>query len=55
MQKQPQLTQTQTLRERARQHIHQGAVTEGYGADRKAVLGMLNDAVCTPARWPVRR
>ena len=29
------LTDVKTLRERARQHVEQGAVTEGYHADRQ--------------------
>jgi bacterioferritin len=36
------LTDINTLRKRARQHIEEGAVTSGYGADREAVLKMLN-------------
>jgi bacterioferritin len=31
----------------ARQHIDEGAVTAGYGADRKTVLKLLNDALAT--------
>lgn len=37
----------EALRANARQHIEDGAVTDGYKADRKAVLGMLNDALAT--------
>ena len=37
----------QALRERARRHIEQGAVTSGYGADREAVLKLLNDSLAT--------
>jgi bacterioferritin len=33
----PFLTDIKTLRERARQHMHDGAVTEGYSADRETV------------------
>ena len=40
-------TDVETLRKRARQHFDEGAVTEGYGADRTAVLKMLNDALAT--------
>lgn len=36
-----------TLRQRARQHIEEGAVTAGYSADRTAVLKMLNDSLAT--------
>lgn len=35
------------IRRRARQHIEQGAVTEGYKADRTAVISLLNDALAT--------
>jgi bacterioferritin len=41
------LTDVQTLRQRARQHIEEGAVTAGYNADRKTVLKLLNDALAT--------
>ncbi len=41
------LTDVQTLRKQARQHIEEGAVTSGYAADREAVLKMLNDALAT--------
>jgi bacterioferritin len=43
----PTLSDIPTLRARARQHIEEGAVTEGYAADRKAVLKMLNEALAT--------
>lgn len=36
-----------TLRQRARQHIEEGAVTEGYAADRDVVLKTLNDSLAT--------
>src|SRR5213079_3204083 len=36
-----------TLRERARKHIDQGAVTEGYRADRETVIRVLNEALAT--------
>jgi bacterioferritin len=35
------------LREHARKHIQQGAVTTDYRADRVAVVAMLNDALAT--------
>jgi bacterioferritin len=35
------------LRERARQHIENGAVTEGYRADRETVVKLLNEALAT--------
>ena len=37
----------QALRERARQHLEEGAVTAGYSADRRQVIAMLNDALAT--------
>ena len=43
----PFLTDVQTLRQRARQHIEQGAVTAGYRADRATVVKILNDALAT--------
>src|SRR5450759_3841881 len=41
------ITNVQTLRQRARQHIDEGAVTAGYLADRKTVLKLLNDSLAT--------
>jgi bacterioferritin len=35
------------IRERARQHIEAGAVTEGYKADRQQVTKVLNDVLAT--------
>lgn len=43
----PFLTDIKALRERARQHIEQGAVTPGYQADRTTVLKLLNEALAT--------
>jgi bacterioferritin len=43
----PFLTDIKTLRERARQHIEKGAVTEGYSADRETVIKLLNEALAT--------
>ncbi len=43
----PFLTDIKTLRERARQHIEQGAITEGYKADRDTVVKLLNEALAT--------
>ncbi|MEP6708185.1 MAG: ferritin-like domain-containing protein [Pyrinomonadaceae bacterium] len=43
----PFLTDIKTLRERARQHIERGAVTEGYSADRETVIKLLNEALAT--------
>ncbi len=44
---QPFITDIQTLRARARQHIEQGAVTAGYRADRETVIRLLNEALAT--------
>lgn len=41
------LTDIQTLRKRAREHIEQGAVTAGYTADRDTVIKLLNEALAT--------
>jgi len=41
------LSDIQTLRKRAREHIAQGAVTPGYHADRDVVLRLLNQALAT--------
>ena len=43
----PFLTDIKTLRERARRHIENGAVTEGYRADRETVVKLLNEALAT--------
>ncbi len=43
----PFLTDIKELRRRARSHIEQGAVTEGYRADRETVLRLLNEALAT--------
>jgi len=43
----PFLTDIQTLRQRARQHMENGAVTEGYRADRETVIRILNEALAT--------
>jgi bacterioferritin len=45
--KQPLLSDIQTLRKQARQHIEEGAVTSGYAADRETVLKLLNEALAT--------
>ena len=47
MSDQPFLTDIKTLRERARQHIDDGAVTAGYDAARDTVIKLLNDALAT--------
>lgn len=41
------LSDIATLRARARKHIEEGAVTEGYGADKETVLRLLNEALAT--------
>lgn len=35
------------IRRRARENIEQGAVTDGYRADRNAIISLLNDALAT--------
>lgn len=35
------------IRRRARQHIDQGAITQGYKADRETVVRLLNEALAT--------
>ena len=42
-----QLTDVETIRQRARQDIDRGAVTPSYGADREEVVRLLNDALAT--------
>lgn len=41
------ITSVKALRKQARQHIEQGAITDGYRADRSRVLKMLNEALAT--------
>lgn len=41
------LTDVETLRRQARQHIEQGPITEAYGADRERVVAVLNEALAT--------
>jgi bacterioferritin len=43
----PPLTDVKTLRESARRHVEEGAVTERYKADREKVLQLLNEALAT--------
>ena len=45
--KKPFLTDVETLRKRARASIEQGPITEAYGADRKRVIEVLNQALAT--------
>jgi len=41
------LTDVATLRERARQHIERGPITDSYGADLPRVIAVLNEALAT--------
>jgi len=41
------LSDIPTIRQRARKHLEQGAVTGGYKADRNTVIKLLNDALAT--------
>ena len=43
----PALTDVRTLRESARRHVEEGAVTERYKGDRAKVLELLNEALAT--------
>ena len=43
----PFVTDIKQIRERARKHIEDGAVTENYGADKETVLKLLNDSLAT--------
>jgi bacterioferritin len=43
----PFLTDVKTLRERARKHIEDGAVTEGYKVNRETAVKILNEALAT--------
>lgn len=47
MKSQPFLTDIDTLRGRARQHIENGAVTTGYKANRETIIKLLNEALAT--------
>jgi bacterioferritin len=42
-----QLSDVSSLRQRARLHVENGAVTEGYSADRQTVLRLLNESLAT--------
>jgi bacterioferritin len=44
---QPFLTDVKAIRERARRHIEEGAVTANYGADKDTVIRLLNEALAT--------
>ncbi|HEV7633238.1 MAG TPA: ferritin-like domain-containing protein [Steroidobacteraceae bacterium] len=41
------ISDVKTLRERARRHIEEGAVTPSYAADKDLVLRLLNEALAT--------
>jgi bacterioferritin len=43
----PFLTDISELRRRARQHIEEGAVTDGYRGNRQTVIKLLNEALAT--------
>ncbi len=43
----PFLSDIETIRQRARQHIDEGAVTENYGTDKTTALKLLNEALAT--------
>src|SRR5690242_2239680 len=43
----PFITDIQTIRQRAREHIDRGAITDGYSADRETVIKLLNEALAT--------
>ncbi|MEO7743480.1 MAG: ferritin-like domain-containing protein [Usitatibacter sp.] len=45
--KKPALTDVKTLREAARRHIEEGAVTEFHSENRETVIGLLNEALAT--------
>jgi len=47
MSKQFFLNDVKKLRDRARQHIEQGAITPGYEGDRETVIKILNTALAT--------
>lgn len=41
------ISDIQEIRRRARQHIEEGAVTQGYQADRETVIRLMNEALAT--------
>src|SRR6476659_7221411 len=43
----PFMTDIKELRRRARQHIEQGAITDGYKVDRQQAINLLNEALAT--------
>src|SRR6185436_19411522 len=46
-QESPFVMDIEEIRRRARQHMEQGAVTDGYKADRKTVVRVLNEVLAT--------
>ena len=47
LKKKPFFSDIRELRNRARKHMRQGAVTEDYNADRETVINILNEALAT--------
>lgn len=45
--KRPSITDVAELRRRARNNVEDGAVTEGYRADRETVIKLLNESLAT--------
>jgi bacterioferritin len=41
------LSDIETIRARAREHLEQGPITESYGADQKRVIDVLNQVLAT--------
>ena len=41
------LTDVETLRKRAREHLELGPITDAYGADRERVIAVLNEVLAT--------
>ena len=41
------LSDVETLRRQAREHIDDGPITEAYGADRERVIAVLNEVLAT--------
>jgi bacterioferritin len=41
------LTDVETLRRQAREHIDDGPITDAYGADRERVISVLNEVLAT--------
>lgn len=47
MTKQPFISDMKKIRERARKHMEDGAVTEGYRGDRERIIALLNEVLAT--------